>query len=637
MKKTATQRSSRAIRICALPFAVLVAFTASAASSSWTQATDEIWNADINYSPLPSTEEAAAYCVITSTKPNSKNTEFTVSALEIPTYSGLITISGTHSLTLNKAGMYSGSETQDFAAKAILACSENQAKSVIAASRPFNAFGSKVNLNRIAANDLLSQVAIVTFDTEAKKTASASLTGRLSGATNAELTLAPIFSSGLRPLRNEGSSFKGSNSIGSLANRSSSNAGNSTGKTTRRPDVASFLHDNGDEFADNNIAFLGHSQNPEGGSTTQADVSVPSVSDPNNSVPNNNSYGETATSGNSGVIASLIAQNDLFKVAQTKAGINSELTNLGLPKQNSNNSSSLSAPTGSSLTAYNQGLIPTQITPNGSVNIFSSTTIAPHSPITSPAFSSMPTSGSNFSSATSSNGETVTSITIAANGTNIETKVSSTRTLAVKRAPSLAAPPLVVETDVKFNSDGAFLLDNLSNPLFAGGSGNGDGFAVELGYYDTASTSNNFAGNWVPMTGQNSLNTAFSTTSVGDGFGDPGELYATYIFRSSLPNTYMSLPPNTTIPLSLRFYNAVLISNATLYNAVSNDLWLWKTPGETSPIPPTIEMSLTQSNLEWAGGAPSAFKTTLAVPEPATAVLLAIGALGLIGRRHRRV
>lgn len=620
-----------------MPFAVLVAFTASAASNSWTQATDEVWNADINYSPSPSVEKLAIYTVVVLAKPNSKNTEFTVSALEIPTYSGLITISGTHSLTLNNAGMYRGCETQDFAAQAILACSENQAKPVVVASRPFNALGSKVNLNRIAANDLLSQVAIVTFDTEAKKAASASLTGRLSGATNTELTLAPIFSSGLRSLRNEGASFRGSNSIGSLANRSSSNAGNSTSKTARRSDVASFLSDSGQKFADNNIAFSGHSQSPEGGSTTQADVSVPTGSDPNNSVPNNNSDGDAANTGKPGGIASLIAQNDLFKVAQTKAGINSELTNFVLPKQSSNNSSSLSVPTGSILTAYNQGFTQTQIAPTGSANLFASTAIAQHSPSITPSVSSIPSSGGNFSSATSNNGETVTSITIAAYGTTIETKVNSTRTLAAKRAPSLAAPPLVVETDVKFNTDGPLLLDNLSNPLSAGGAGNGDGFAVELGYYDTASISNNFAGNWVPMTGQNSLNTAFSTTSIGDGFGDPGELYATYIFRSSLPNTYMSLPPNTTIPLSLRFYNAVLISNATLYNAVSNDLWLWKTPGETSPIPPVIEMSLTQSNLEWAGGAPSAFKTTLAVPEPTTAVLLAAGVLGLTWRRRRQI
>jgi hypothetical protein len=635
MKKNAAQRTRRAIRICALPFALLVAVSASAASISWTQSNEEVWNTDINCTPSPSTEKAAVYTVIVPTKPNSKNTVFTVSALEIPTYPGLITIRGTNSLTLNNAGMNRGYETQDFAAKAILACSENQANPATDIVQ-LSTLGSKVNLNRIAANDTLSQVAIITFDTEAKKNTGTTLTGRLSGATNTELTLAPIFSRSPGPLRSEDSAFGGENSVRGLPSHSSSNAGNSPRKTARNSDVASFLSVNGEKFAGNNFAILGQNRSPEVGSTSQADGSPSAGSESINSLPNSISTGEAATADNSRGIASLIAQNDLFKVAQTKAGVNSELTNLGLPKQNSNNSSNLSAPMSNSLGAYNQGLTPTQISPNISAIIFSSATIAAqHSTSTASTFSSTATSGDNFSGSTSSIGENATRITIAANGTTIETKLTSSRTLAVKRAPSLAATPLVVETDVKFNSDGAFLLDNLSNPLSAGGTGNGDGFAVQLGYYDAASISNNFAGNWVPMTGQNSLNTAFSTTSIGDGLGDPGELYATYIFRSSLPNTYMSLPPNTTIPLSLRFYNAVLISNATLYNAVSNDLWLWKTPGETSPIPPTIEMSLTQSNLEWEGGAPSAFKTALAAPEPSTAVLLAAGVLGLIGRRRR--
>lgn len=193
------------------------------------------------------------------------------------------------------------------------------------------------------------------------------------------------------------------------------------------------------------------------------------------------------------------------------------------------------------------------------------------------------------------------------------------------------------QTRVNFNSDGPLLLNFLGAPLSNGGVGNGNGFAVELGFYDAATLANNFLGNWVAMTGQNSLNTAFSTSSIGDGNGDPGELYASYGFTSSVANTYNSLPSNTNTPLVLRFYDAVSISTSTYFNAVSNDLWLWKTPGTIpGPPPPTVEMSLTQSNLEWQGGAPSAFKTTLAiVPEPATAALLVFGAAGLLGRRRR--
>ncbi len=634
MKKTAAKLSRRAIRICALPFAVLVAVSASAAANSWTQATDEIWNTDINCTPLPSVEEAAAYTVIASAKPNSKSNEFTVSSLEIPAHSGLITISGMNSLTLSDAGMNRGSETQDFAVKAILACIKNHINPATA-SRPLNALASEVNLNRIAVNDLLPQVAIVAFDTEAKNTGTA-LSGRLSGATNNGQTLAPILSGGIRPLRSEGLSFGGGSSVGSHANRSGSNAGNSSRRAASNSDVASFLPDNEEKFVDNNLAHLGQNHSAEGGSISRLDGSVSPGTEPINAVPSEISNGEMTNAGNPGGIASLIAQIDLFKVAQIKAGINSELTNLGLPRQNSSNSSSLITPTGSSLSVYNQGLITTQITPSDSVNIFASTTIAHLSPSSTPAFSNIPTSGGNFSNATSSNGgDTVTSITIAANGTTIETKVSSARTLAAKRAPSLAAAP-PVETDVSFDSGSLFLRDNLGVPLPAGGSGDGDGFAVQLGYYDGASVANNFAGNWIALTGQNSLNTAFATSSIGDGEGSDGQLFVLYGFNSALSNTFNNLPPNETIPLSLRFYNAVLISNATLFNAVSKDTWLWKTPGATSPFPPTVNMSLAGSGHEWQGGPASAFNTTLAVPEPTTSAFLLFGAASLLAYRRRR-
>jgi hypothetical protein len=198
---------------------------------------------------------------------------------------------------------------------------------------------------------------------------------------------------------------------------------------------------------------------------------------------------------------------------------------------------------------------------------------------------------------------------------------------------SIGAGP---QTKVNFNSGGPLLLDFLGSALSDGGVGNGNGFAVEFGFYDAATAASNFAGNWVPMTGQNSLNTAFSTTSIGDGLGDPGELYGSYVFDTSVANKSTSLPSNTNTPLVLRFYNAFLISNATYFNAVTNDAWLWKTPIIPAPLPATIEMSLTESNLEWQGGTPSAFKTTLAIiPEPATAALLVFGIAGLIGRRRR--
>ena len=186
-------------------------------------------------------------------------------------------------------------------------------------------------------------------------------------------------------------------------------------------------------------------------------------------------------------------------------------------------------------------------------------------------------------------------------------------------------------------TDGLILTNNAGVALSNGGPGDGNGFAVQLGYYSTATTGNNFSGTWIPLTGQNSLNTAYATSSIGDGDQPPdfvpnGELYQTYNFSSTLSNTFNSLPDVGTFPpLSLRFYNATLISNTTLYNTVSNDSWLWKTPA--TPFPNTVFMYLSDAGLEWQD-ASNPFKTT--IPEPASALLLAAGAAGLLGRRRRR-
>jgi hypothetical protein len=196
------------------------------------------------------------------------------------------------------------------------------------------------------------------------------------------------------------------------------------------------------------------------------------------------------------------------------------------------------------------------------------------------------------------------------------------------------------QTSVAIQIDPLPLRDNLNVPLFSGGPGDGDGFAIQLGYYDAATTLNNFLGNWIALTGQNSDNTDFATSSIGDGDGGDGQLFSQYVFDSTIPNTFQDLPASdNVIPLTIRFYNAVLISNATLFNAVSKDTWLWRTPAPSATVPPQISMFLTsanQSTLEWQGGAPSAFKTTVAiVPEPATAALLVFGVAGLLGRRRR--
>jgi len=72
-------------------------------------------------------------------------------------------------------------------------------------------------------------------------------------------------------------------------------------------------------------------------------------------------------------------------------------------------------------------------------------------------------------------------------------------------------------TQVSFDS-GSFLVLNLGGvtPLTAGNlSANGDGAVLQLGYYSSATVSNNFLGTWIPLTGEGSLNTGGSTDSSG--------------------------------------------------------------------------------------------------------------------------
>lgn len=212
---------------------------------------------------------------------------------------------------------------------------------------------------------------------------------------------------------------------------------------------------------------------------------------------------------------------------------------------------------------------------------------------------------------------------------------------------------------VSFGSDGAILYDQTGLTALSGGSPtiDGDGFVLQLGYYDGASTVNSFLGTWIPLTGEGSANNGgaipltsptltFNKTSIGDrvsqGAGD-GEFYLTVTFDTSNANTSSNLPGSTTIPLAIRLYNASTLAAATHYNTVSKDTWLWVTPNTPEPLP--INISLAETGLEWEsfGGAGHTVdngtggKTSLVlVPEPSSSVLLLVGMLGLVASRRRR-
>jgi len=197
---------------------------------------------------------------------------------------------------------------------------------------------------------------------------------------------------------------------------------------------------------------------------------------------------------------------------------------------------------------------------------------------------------------------------------------------------------------VTFDSGSAILRDSQLNPLTAGTTADGDGAVIQLGYYSQATAANNFLGTWVPLSGQGSLNTGpvdgsspsigYNQTSIGDinaSADGAGTFALSLTFTTGSATIGNSLPGSTSIPLAIRFYNGTSIANSTEFNVVSADQWLWQTPSDN---PPLVTISLSESNLEWLGGAASAFKT--AVPEPSTAVLAMMSGCALILRRRRR-
>jgi hypothetical protein len=206
---------------------------------------------------------------------------------------------------------------------------------------------------------------------------------------------------------------------------------------------------------------------------------------------------------------------------------------------------------------------------------------------------------------------------------------------------SACANAAIVE--VSFSTDGLLLRNNLGGLLSAGGLANGDGALLELGYFSSATPAGtgNFSGTWIPLTGPNSGNTEFALSSIGDGEGPNGEAYPLWAFDTARPNSVAVMPAVGTV-LSIRFYNAQSLAASTFFNTVSNDTWLWKAPGLSAPTPPQVLMSLQDGSLEWQSisvsgqAGTTAFTTSLPVPEPTSAFLVAVGAAGLMMRRRRQ-
>jgi hypothetical protein len=213
------------------------------------------------------------------------------------------------------------------------------------------------------------------------------------------------------------------------------------------------------------------------------------------------------------------------------------------------------------------------------------------------------------------------------------------------------------QTTVSFDSGNQTVFNQSSTPLSGGTILDGNGTVLQLGYYDGATTANNFLGNWVALSGAGSLNTAvipggvavnpsgetYNQTSIGDlnanGAGN-GTFALSLDFVLGNATSGNSLPPSVTIPLALRFYSGTTIANSAFFNVVSDDLWVWKTP---STPPANVTLSLDDLGLEWlsiaqGGAAGTAFHTTIptAIPEPSTLACLLLGGAGTLALGARR-
>lgn len=185
-----------------------------------------------------------------------------------------------------------------------------------------------------------------------------------------------------------------------------------------------------------------------------------------------------------------------------------------------------------------------------------------------------------------------------------------------------------------FNYTNSKLKDINGVPLTSGTEARRDGTILQLGYYTEATVENPFTGTWVAMTGT----TITSSTTMGDSGG--GFFDGTFDFRNDQYKDSYSNVPAVGTPLAIRFYDSTSLATANYFNCVSNTSGAWNwTVGEPAPtitmavVPTSIPTSATQV---WQGGASSAFRTTIPIPEPSGCLLLTAAA-GLCIRRKREL
>jgi hypothetical protein len=162
-------------------------------------------------------------------------------------------------------------------------------------------------------------------------------------------------------------------------------------------------------------------------------------------------------------------------------------------------------------------------------------------------------------------------------------------------------------------------MDNNSTPLSAGTLAAGDGFLVQLGYYDRAIMANPFRGDWITL----------ASSTIGD---DGQEIAGRFSTTTILGEAAFSEPPLGT-PLAIRFYDGNSIASSTFFNAVSDTMGGWNYVGTSDPAP-VINMVIDKvSGIVFQNT--GVFQTTIPIPEMSTSLLIWFGVCSSMILRNR--
>jgi hypothetical protein len=170
----------------------------------------------------------------------------------------------------------------------------------------------------------------------------------------------------------------------------------------------------------------------------------------------------------------------------------------------------------------------------------------------------------------------------------------------------------VNQRQIVLNSKQATFLDVEGNPLGIGElKTNQDGDLIQLGYFTLASSSDLFAGDWVPLT----EDLYFGDSSTLSG-GFPGQFQVSMLFlegtnavtvyqdsagtyqtQSSHVITTSSPKGNPGQLLAIRYYDQNTISEGVRYNTIADTSWKWESLGDQLSFPTIIAIDLQSQNL----------------------------------------